>query len=296
MNVALGWPQKALAVLALLLIASCQLARGQQTTSVVTIPFKSQLVQKELPYNVVLPSGYSNPENKAVRYPVLYLLHGLFGHYTDWTSRTNLTQYAADYQLLIVTPEGNDNWYTDSESTSADKYETYIVQELIPDVQRRFRVAENREGRAIAGLSMGGYGALKFAVKYPQLFTFAASMSGALDAASWTAQDPQNLSAISRSLTPVFGPPNSSTRAANDLNKLYLNVPEAKLPELPYLYLDCGTEDALLGSSRSFADLLIRRKIPHESRLLPGKHGWAYWDQQIVEVLRLTARRLALAK
>lgn len=296
MKDALGSSRKALVVVALLLVTSNQLANGQQTTSVVTVPFKSTLVQRELPYNVVLPPGYSNPANNSVRYPVLYLLHGWSGHYSDWTSRTKLSQYAAHYRLLIVTPEGNDGWYTDSAGTPADKYETYIVQELIPDVQRRFRAAEIRDGRAIAGLSMGGYGALKFAVKYPELFAFSASMSGALDAASWTAQDLRNLTAIARSLTSVFGQSDSPTRLNNDLSKLFLNVAEDKLKTLPYLYLDCGTEDPLVGSTRSLSDLLIRRKIPHEVRLLPGNHGWKYWDQQVEEVLRLTAKRLQPAK
>jgi S-formylglutathione hydrolase FrmB len=296
MKDARGSSRKALAVVALLLVTSCQLAYGQQTTSVVTIPFKSTLAQRELPYNVVLPPDYTNPANKSVRYPVLYLLHGLSGHYSDWISRTKLRQYAADYRLLIVTPEGNDGWYTDSAVTPADKYEAYIVQELIPDVRRRFRVAETREGRAIAGLSMGGYGALKFAVKYPELFAFSASMSGALEAASWTAQDLRNMTAIARSLPPVFGQPDSSTRLNNDLSKLFLNVAEEKLNTLPYFYLDCGTEDPFVDSTRSLSELLMRRKIPHEVRLLPGNHGWKYWDQQVAEVLRLTAKRLQPAK
>lgn len=260
--------------------------------SVLTIDFQSKLVQKRLPYNVVLPSGYSNPKDNNVSYPVLYLLHGLSGHYSDWTARTKLAEYAESYRMVIVTPEGNDGWYTDSAISPLDQYETYIVRELIPDVERRFRVATVREGRAIAGLSMGGYGALKFAVKYPEKFAFAASMSGALDAATWTAQDLEKLKTIFRSLGPVFGEPKSQTRIKNDLHKLYNDVPEDRLSTLPFLYLDCGTEDPLLASTRTFAELLLRRKIPHEVRLLPGAHGWVYWNQQVGEVLRLAARHL----
>jgi putative tributyrin esterase len=264
------------------------------TTDVVTIKFQSGLVKKDLPYNIVLPPGYA--EKRRLRYPVLYLLHGLAGHYSDWTSRTKLRQYAAEYRLVIVTPEGNDGWYTDSVSTPTDKYETYIFQELIPDVQRRFRVYDTRAGRAVAGLSMGGYGALKFALKHPDVFSFAGSMSGALDAASWTATDLENLQSIFRSLEPVFGEAGNSTRLNNDLHRLYSELTTEQATSLPFLYLDCGTEDPFLSSTRNFSELLLSKKIPHEVRLLPGSHGWTYWNQQVGEVLRLAAKRLEPAK
>jgi S-formylglutathione hydrolase FrmB len=197
---------------------------------------------------------------------------------------------------VIVTPEGNDGWYTDSAVIAGDKYETYIFEELIPDVQRRFRVFETRAGRAVAGLSMGGYGALKFAVKHSEVFSFAASMSGALDAARWTATDLKNLQSIFRSLAPVFGEAGSSTRLDNDLQRLYSELSTERVSSLPFLYLDCGTEDPLLASTRNFSELLLGRKIPHEVRLLPGGHAWTYWNQQVAEVLRLTAKRLEPAK
>jgi S-formylglutathione hydrolase FrmB len=88
--------------------------------------------------------------------------------------------YAAQYRLIVVTPEGNNGWYTDSASTATDKYESYLLKELIPDVEKRFRTIESRYGRGIAGLSMGGYGALKFGLKSPATFAFAGSLSGAV--------------------------------------------------------------------------------------------------------------------
>src|SRR5690349_18218832 len=155
-------------------------AHGQtaQTVQIKTIGLNSALIGKTLQYSVVLPVDY---DTTTTRYPVLYLLHGLFGHYSDWLSRTNLADYAAHYRMIIVTPEGGDNWYVDSATVPTDKYESYIIRELIPDVDMRFRTINDRRGRAIAGLSMGGYGALKFAIKNPGTFAFAASMSGALD-------------------------------------------------------------------------------------------------------------------
>jgi putative tributyrin esterase len=262
-----------------------------QNARVQTIQFESKLVGKTLPYNVLLPLNYNDEIAKTKRYPVLYLLHGLTGHYTNWFERTRLADYAAADQIIIVTPEGNDGWYTDSSTIQNDKYESYIIQELIPDVEKRFRVNSDRGARAIAGLSMGGYGALKFGVKYPQQFVFVASMSGALDAASWTEAELKGLAFIFRSLQSVYGDANSETRSANDLKKLYGRVTPAQMTSLPFVYLDCGTEDVLLSTNRSFADILRGKKIPYEYRELPGTHSWKYWDAQVQEVLKVAAKK-----
>ena len=287
-------PAVRLVLVLLVLLASYGHTFAAPTTRVETVQFKSKLINSTLPYNVVLPPDYASPETKTTRYPVMYLLHGLTGHYSDWTTRTKLAEYAAQYKMIIVTPEGNDGWYTDSATMPTEKYETYFVQELIPDVRDRYRTIEKREARAIAGLSMGGYGALKFGVKYPELFGFAASMSGALGAASWTLEDLRGNQWIWRSLTSIFGPPNSAVRTANDLNDLLKSMPAERIATLPYIYLDCGTEDPLLPSSKVLADILLMRKIPHEFRQLPGTHNWVYWDQQVVEVLRIAGEKMTV--
>ncbi len=278
--------------------ASCVFrALGGQTSAsqnarIQTIQFESKLVRATLPYNVLLPPDYNSPIAKTKRYPVVYLLHGLTGHYNNWIEKTHLTDNVTAYQFIIVMPEGNNGWYTDSANVPIEKYESYIIQELIPDVEQRFRASSVREGRAIAGLSMGGYGALKFAVKHPELFIFAASMSGALDAASWTEADLKGFEFIWKTLEPVYGAANSETRTANDLGKLYRELPAARIAALPYIYLDCGTEDGLLQTNRAFADILVKQKIPHEYRQLPGNHAWPYWDAQIQEVLKIAAKSL----
>jgi len=161
--------------------------RHPSSASVETIQFHSTLTGKTLPYNVILPPDYRTA--RATRYPVLYLLHGLMGHYTDWVTKTNVADYAAQYRMIVVTPEGNDGWYTDSATVPSDKYESYFMKELIPDVQKRYRTIETRYGRAVAGLSMGGYGAVKFGLKYPESFVFAASMSGLLTIATTSQND-----------------------------------------------------------------------------------------------------------
>ena len=259
-----------------------------QKTRVQTIQFESKLVGKTLPYNVLLPVNYNQPESKAKQYPVIYLLHGLTGHYTNWLEKTRLADYSAAYEFIIVMPEGNDGWYTDSATVPTEKYESYILQELIPDVEKRFRAAGDGGSRAIAGLSMGGYGAIKFGFKHPEMFAFAASLSGAFSAASWDVKEP---GMIRDSLIQAFGPANSETRAANDVPKL-ARAAKAKQTSLPYLYVDCGTEDYLFADNREFIDLLVELKIPHEYRQLPGSHSWAYWDTQVQEVLRVAAKKL----
>jgi S-formylglutathione hydrolase FrmB len=271
---------------------SLQTSATQASPRVQTIQFESKLVGKTLPYNVLLPVDYDQPAAKSKHYPVVYLLHGLTGHYTNWLQYGHLIDYTVAYEFIIVMPEGNNGWYTDSATVPTDKYESYIVQELIPDVEKRFRGVSTREGRAIAGLSMGGYGALKFGVKYPEKFVFVASMSGALDAASWTKAQLGGFEFILQTLLPVYGAENSETRATNDISKLYRELPASQIAALPFVYLDCGTEDPLLATNRGFVDILLSRKIPHEYRELPGGHSWPYWDAQVQEVLRVAAKKL----
>lgn len=284
-----GSPASRIGGLFLLFLAlSC--AAHAQNSSVQTIQLQSNLVKTTLSYNVVLPPDYRTAS--TARYPVLYLLHGFGGHYTDWVTRTNVADYAAQYRMIVVTPEGNNSWYTDSVSTTTDKYESYILKELIPDVQKRFRTIESRYGRGIAGLSMGGYGALKFGLKSPEMFAFAGSMSGVLAIPTWTEEDLKNLKSIYDSVLKTYGPLGSETRKANDIFEITRRFTPARGAAVPYIYLDCGTEDFLVSDNNRFAALLREKKIPHEYRELPGEHSWVYWDQQVREVLRIASQKL----
>src|SRR6266571_2652071 len=195
-------PARYLAVVAIVAILNLN-AHGQRS-SIQTIQFQSHLINATLPYNVILPPGYR--ATATTRYPVLYLLHGHGGHYTDWLTRTNIADYASQYRMIVVMPEGNNSWYVDGASGSSDKYESYILQELMPDVDNRYRTIQSRYGRGIAGLSMGGYGALKFGLKSPGMFAFAGSISGALAATTWTEDDFKALPSMYKSLLGVFGP------------------------------------------------------------------------------------------
>ncbi|HVF88323.1 MAG TPA: alpha/beta hydrolase family protein, partial [Pyrinomonadaceae bacterium] len=246
-------------------------------------------------YSVVLPPEYNSTEARAKSFPVLYLLHGLTGHYTDWLSKSKLAEHAARHRVIIVTPEGNNGWYTDSNVAPTDKYETYLVKELIPDVEKRFRAIKERQGRAVAGLSMGGYGALKFGLKYPDMFAFAASLSGALEATSIDPENPQVGAWVKPSIERAYGKIDNPVRAANDVFKIVRELPAERVASLPYLYIDCGTEDFLIEPNMRMAALLVERKIPHEYRQLPGKHDWPYWDGQVQEVLRIMEQRMSPA-
>lgn len=258
-----------------------------------TVQFHSALLGKTLPYNVIVPTDY---RMSATRYPVLYLLHGWAGHYSDWATRTNVADYAAQYRIIVVMPEGNDGWYTDSATIASEKYESYILQELIPDVQRHYRAIESRYGRGIGGLSMGGYGAVKFGLKSPGTFAFAGSLSGALAATTWTEDDLKSFKGINNSLVAAFGARDSPQRKANDIFEIARRLSVSRVAALPYFYFDCGTEDFFLSVNEQFAALLTEKKVAHEFRELPGAHSWPYWDQQVRELLKVAAEKLKAGK
>lgn len=268
----------------------CVVLCSSVAARVETVRLQSKLVNATLPYHVILPRGYDT--SRATRYPVLYLLHGLTGHYSDWLAKTNIADYAAEYRLIVVMPEGHDSWYTDS---TTGKYESYILQELLPDVQQRYRTIEARYGRAIAGLSMGGYGAIKFGLKSPQTFVFAASMSGAFGITRFSEKE---VPASWRESLKLFGPVGSETRTANDLFEIVGKLPAERIASLPYFYFDCGTEDSplIFPYNRELAMLMFEKKIPHEYRELPGDHSWNYWNSQVREILRIAARKMPLMK
>jgi len=276
-----------LLILLLLVAIAAYYYHTQNAVRFEVVQFKSNLVGKVLPYGVVLPPGYGLITSRRIRYPVLFLLHGWSGGYNSWTSQTALKQYAAEYQMIIITPEGGNSWYTDSATVPSDQFEAYVMRELIADVDSRFRTIADRRGRGIAGVSMGGYGALKFGFKHPEKFSLAASMSGALDATTRTDD---------ASIMQAFGELESPIRKTNDLTRLAREFPADRQALLPYFYLDCGTDDPWLASNRDFSGVLLERRIVHEYRQLPGNHVWNYWDRQLREVMRIASERMVAAE
>jgi putative tributyrin esterase len=276
-------------ILLLILPTAVQAQKTETSkTAVQDLKLNSKLMAREMPYKVILPLKYE--ADKTKRFAVIYLLHGLEGHYDNWVTKSKLAEHAAKYEYIIVTPEGNNGWYTDSATLKNDKYESYIIKELVPEIDKKFRTLADRQNRTIAGLSMGGYGALKFGLKYPQMFALVGSFSGALPAPLWTNATLGGLSrwkTLTDSLTAAYGADDSPTRRENDIFRIVGEMPADKIKSLPFIYLDCGTEDFLIRFNRDFATILFDKKIPHEFRQLPGVHDWKFWDSQVQEFLQL---------
>lgn len=244
---------------------------------------KSKLMQREIPYRVILPKNYDSLDKK---YPVLYLLHGLFGSCDNWLVSTKMVDYSNSLETIFVLVEGGNGWYVDSESIPDNQFESYIIEELIPEVEKKFRIDSRKEKRAIAGLSMGGYGAFKFALKRPDLFCFAASMSGAFIAPSLSQSEQKTIyDELLPSIHGAFGDKESQIRVQNDIFGLINKTSSQEVLNLPYFYFDCGFNDVFLSVNREIADAMRRKNISFEFHEIAGGHDWSYWDQQIQVVL-----------
>jgi len=265
-------------VIALVITWSAACA-GQTSTTVSTHTFHSAALGREMTYRAFMPTLAA-----TTPVPVVYLLHGYGGNEGDWFRYSRAAELADQLGLAIVTPDGGDAWYVNSPS---GRWGEYIVTDLVREVEGRFPVRKQREGRAIAGLSMGGFGAINIALRHPDMFAVAASMSGALDtmrATSVFAPPVAQPELVSR-----LGPADGPTRRDNDVYQL---ARTASVTALPYLYLDCGTSDPWLDINREFAQLLAARGIAHEFHEEPGDHNFSYWDRQVEVVLTLAAKRL----
>ncbi len=231
-------------------------------------------------FNVILPKDYYRTE---YRYNVIFLLHGYSGDHNDWINRTDLVEYLNKYSFVVVTPSADNSWYTNSPFVKNRNYEDYIIKELIPYVEKRYRVISTRHGRIIAGLSMGGYGAIKFALKYPHLFYYAGSFSGAF---RWPSLIEKNRGMLSQSLKEAFGEKRTEHWNQNDV----LAIADTIKPiNLPYLYISCGANDpleGLLDSNRKLVEKLQKNGVLYEYHELPGEHNWMFWDKEIRNFLQ----------
>jgi S-formylglutathione hydrolase FrmB len=243
--------------------------------------FHSTSLNRDVHYRILLPANYESSER---RYPTLFLLHGLYGDDQNWTTRTNLVNYARDLNLIIAMPDAGNSWYVNSATDPADKFEDFIVKDFITEIDTRYRTIREGYARAVAGLSMGGYAAVKFSLKYPELFAFAGGISAALDA---SADLDERNAEFREGLRNVFGEPGNLVRSQNDVFVLLANTGSKKLP---YFYLDCGSDDMFLDVNRKFAARLQQLRIPYEAHELPGGHTWNYWDGAIDRFLSLLVK------
>lgn len=222
----------------------------------------------------ILPQGRKGP------FPTLYLLHGLSDDHTIWMRRTSVERYADKYPLAVIMPDAGRSFYTDM--AQGDKYFSYISQELPEVCESLFPLSKKREGRFAAGLSMGGYGAMKLGLSLPSRYAAVASLSGALDMEpkSHAENRPPE---FFQELIRIFGSPEKFPGSENDLFALGEKL--ARHPEkAPKMYVACGTEDFLLDANRTFVKKFQSAfDLTYEES--PGTHEWGFWDAYIQKVL-----------
>jgi S-formylglutathione hydrolase FrmB len=217
-------------------------------------------------FAVLLPTGY---DTSTKRYPVLFLLHGGGQTHTAFPSRNWFTREAAARDMIVVLPNGGRSFYANAARLSNSRYEDLVATDLVQYVDSHYRTLGTREGRAIAGISMGGFGSALIALRHPDLFGTAGPLSAPLASARSAGDGPSQV---------IFGAPDSDESRARDPLTL---VTQLDPEHAPYFYVACGLDDSLLGASRAFEKLLSARNLPHRYVEVPGGHTWTVWDEQL---------------
>jgi len=228
---------------------------------------------------VVLPNSYAKSKTN---YPVVYLLHGAYGHFRDWLKSTPdkmLVHNLSDkYNIIIVMPEGeNFSFYLDSPVNKGSQFETYITKEVIQKIDKTYRTIADKSGRVITGLSMGGHGALYLSTRHPELFSAAGSMSGAVDMGSIRNRDTPEK--INKLMEPVFGPEGAS-QEVYDAHAVLGMIDKIKANNLA-LIIDCGVDDFLIEPNRELHRRMVYAKVAHDYTERPGAHTWEYWENAL---------------
>lgn len=266
------------------LVASTAAAAGEIRRGLAA---PSPALGREIPYSLYLPDGYADG---SARYPVLFLLHGLGGMASDWAdggglgaTLDRLIAAASIPAMIVVAPGMGDSWYVDNPDPGGfGTAQTAFLGDLVPFVDRTWRTTARREGRAVAGLSMGGWGAVRFASLRPDLFVAAASLSGAIITEGWAATP-----AWAGYFTGAFGTP-------VDLARFRAASPFTLIPQLvaadprPALYFTCGDDDELdlVEGNLLFHVALVRAGIDSALRITDGGHNWEVWARELDPVLR----------
>lgn len=303
-------------ITALLSLCMCLSAHAQPDDSdtrpagLRTVSLYSQHVARELKYDIVLPPGY---EQSRQQYPVIYLLHGFMQNYTVWGRNLGAAQVARELgDVIVVMPDAGNSWYVDyaeSHEGQVNQWESYLMEDLIPHVDQHFRTIAEREGRAIAGLSMGGYGAFMLGLRHPDQFLSVASSSGALSYARDRAEElesgespriaqaphlPARMRDAERTVAELIDVPGFSTQEertpagiafltaeqalAHDPFSLIYDVPR---DQLPHFHVDAGTEDSLLREAHEMAQLLILNGVPVSYMQGEGGHDAGWWRRSV---------------
>jgi putative tributyrin esterase len=239
--------------------------------------FFSESLGLQVSAYVLLPQ-VSGPKRRK-RHPTLYLLHGLSDDHTMWLRRTNIERYAAERNLAVVMPAVARSFYQNM--ASGPRYWTFVSEELPELIQRFFPLSAERSDTFAAGLSMGGYGALRLGLALPRRFAAIASFSGALDYARRLRESGKVESRISETEWDAIAGPCADAGGTNsDLHHLAARVASSS-GQKPALYLSCGTEDELIGDTRALHRHLNKLHYKHHYQESKGGHDWTYWDGQI---------------
>ncbi|WP_231425213.1 alpha/beta hydrolase family protein [Pedobacter sp. Leaf250] len=240
--------------------------------SVDTVITKSKVMNKEIKAAVIKPQLY---EGSTKRFPVLYLLHGAGGKYSDWLLNTKdkeaVKKLADNFSIIVVCPDGGvTSWYFDSPIDPSYQYETYIAKELVEFVDSRYRTINDKNGRAITGLSMGGHGGLYLAFRHQDIYGACGSMSGGVDIRPF----PENWNIAKR-----LGPYNQfpDRWEANTV----INLTHLLSPNKLAIIFDVGRNDFFYDVNVALHDKLIARNIPHDFTVRPGVHNFEYWENAI---------------
>lgn len=256
--------------------------------AIIEVNFISKCLMRTVTFNAIIPVDKFGPqaentEQKPLK--TLYLLHGIFGNYTDWVNGTRIQAWAEANDLAVIMPSGENRFYLDDEK-SGELYGEFIGKELVEFTRKLFPLSDKREDTFIAGLSMGGYGAIRNGLKYAENFGCVVGLSAALVHDTW--KDADNSAPIftfrRNYYEAIFGEYDKVKGSDKDPKALLLKLKEEGRP-VPKMYLCCGTEDGLVTANRDFRDFLNENGVDLTYVEGPGKHDWVFWDTYIKKVL-----------
>lgn len=255
--------------------------------ALVTVNFESKCLNRYVTYRAIIPTEHSSNQNQKDSKPfkTLYLLHGMFGNCEDWVTETRVKRLAEANRLAVVMPSGDNSFYVDHVKRH-DYYGEFIGHELVEHSRSMFHLSHKREDTFIAGLSMGGYGAVRNGLKYHETFSHIAAFSSAfiLNEAVNAPEEHEVFFRTKSYFESVFGNTDELIGSDNDYKALITNLKEQKVA-LPKIYLACGTEDYLLENNRDYRDFLIQQGIDFTYIESPGAHDWDFWDEYIQKIM-----------
>ncbi|HEY2859599.1 MAG TPA: alpha/beta hydrolase-fold protein [Terracidiphilus sp.] len=235
------------------------------------VTFRSAALGRDVIYRVYLPETVA----PGAKLPVIYLLHGGGGGFRDWSNYSDVGGYAGRGYILVM-PDGGLSYWINAALSPKDRYGDYFTEDLIHDVGQRYPAIADRSGRAVVGISMGGYASIDYALTRPELFGFAGAISPAVHIPSLRFSYRRFWQSVR--LRRVFGPDDSSTRRAADPFEMVMNAAPEKAP---YLYVTAGEKDPMLDQIKRFAGMLKQRGFAYEFHTKPGGHDWGEWDAQV---------------